>query len=783
MAKLNLDFYNSETDEIYSDGEIEKELLNYVKEDNYNWYKDGRWPIVYHLSHLRHNILNWYPFKEDCTILEIGAGCGALTGLFCERAKRVVAVELTKRRGEINFLRHNHYDNLEILVGDFQKVPSNWNFDYIIINGVLEYAAYMMKETEPYESFLKVASNYLSKDGKIFISIENRLGLKYFSGAREDHTGKFLSGINDYSAGENVKTFSKHELNTVITSAGLIPLKYYYPFPDYKFPIEIFTDSTVNSINPTSLNLALDMSRISLFNEDKMYKSFMDLGVMDVFSNSFLVEVAFSLDKYSNKIDYVKISANRNEKFQICTMIDEGNNKVYKKALTRQAEQHLNKMIDSSLYQYGDKGMQNVPCVKINNKEIMFPFLKLKNLEESLIEIFHNQGIEGFLNTLKPFRSLLYDTTEIFLQPDSMLFLELFGQASCKQMLHWKNNSNIDIVAGNVFLDEDGYKIIDYEWHFPCEIPQEYVLWRLIRQFSDSHIHDPNLPLDWYCDFVGINKDTEDCFSRWEIHFAEQFVGMVNLHNLAKDVLIIDLEAAAAHQLKERMLESTLFYDLGNGFTEQNYERVQAILSSDGVFNVKFDKGYLQESLRLRWDPLEGNACQIKIVNVETDGIAYGILPLNAETIKDKAVYEFSTYDPQFLIEGNFLNATYLKIFFVCTIIDWTQGYRNREEDIIQLQTASHQLINELNASTLQLESSHFELTQKSDELNQLQNQMGQIHEKLYQTKIELAEIQSEFEKSNEKLKEINTQIQQHRLKTILKILLFGRISRRRSDE
>lgn len=140
------------------------------------------------MSHLRHNILNWFPFKKNCTILEIGAGCGALTGLLCERASKVVAVELTKRRAEVNFQRHQHYDNLEIVVCDFQSIPSKWKYDYIIINGVLEYAAYMVKSSQPYEDFLKISADHMNAKGRMLLAIENRLGLKYFSGAKEDHT-------------------------------------------------------------------------------------------------------------------------------------------------------------------------------------------------------------------------------------------------------------------------------------------------------------------------------------------------------------------------------------------------------------------------------------------------------------------------------------------------------------------------------------------------------------------------------------------------------------------
>ena len=38
------------------------------------------WPVTYHLSPLRESLLNWIPFRTGEKILEMGSGCGAVTG-------------------------------------------------------------------------------------------------------------------------------------------------------------------------------------------------------------------------------------------------------------------------------------------------------------------------------------------------------------------------------------------------------------------------------------------------------------------------------------------------------------------------------------------------------------------------------------------------------------------------------------------------------------------------------------------------------------------------------
>ena len=73
--KLDLTYYSGQ--DLYSDGDIEDELLQIVKNnDNYEEIlkNDDRWPILYHLSDVRKNLLGWYDFGKSSHVLEIGAG-------------------------------------------------------------------------------------------------------------------------------------------------------------------------------------------------------------------------------------------------------------------------------------------------------------------------------------------------------------------------------------------------------------------------------------------------------------------------------------------------------------------------------------------------------------------------------------------------------------------------------------------------------------------------------------------------------------------------------------
>lgn len=74
------------------------------------------------------------------------------------------------------------------MVGNLNDMSFDQPFDYVVVNGVLEYAMSFTKGDTPYETFLENMGQYLNEAGKILIAIENKLGLKYFAGAPEDHT-------------------------------------------------------------------------------------------------------------------------------------------------------------------------------------------------------------------------------------------------------------------------------------------------------------------------------------------------------------------------------------------------------------------------------------------------------------------------------------------------------------------------------------------------------------------------------------------------------------------
>lgn len=84
---------------------------------------------------------------------------------------------------------------------------------------------------------------------------------------------KIFDGLEGYiDTDSKVRTFSKEALKKIITDAGYGKAEFYYPFPDYKFPVQIFSDEYLPREDDFNIGLdTFDNTRMMLFNENRVY--------------------------------------------------------------------------------------------------------------------------------------------------------------------------------------------------------------------------------------------------------------------------------------------------------------------------------------------------------------------------------------------------------------------------------------------------------------------------------------------------------------------------------
>lgn len=254
------------------------------------------WPSLYHLSSARANILR--PFAADIIgdVLEVGAGCGAITRYLGECGANVLALEGSLRRAGIARSRNRDLPNVTVISDSLDQFRCDQQFDIVTLIGVLEYANLFTLGESPAVSMLERVRALLKPSGKLIIAIENQLGLKYFAGAPEDHVGQAMYGIEGRYLGDQPNTYGRKTLARMLSQAGFAYSSFMAPFPDYKSPISIVTERGFSDEGFDAAALAWQSVRrdpqlppMLAFSPELVWPALAQNGIALDLANSFLV--------------------------------------------------------------------------------------------------------------------------------------------------------------------------------------------------------------------------------------------------------------------------------------------------------------------------------------------------------------------------------------------------------------------------------------------------------------------------------------------------------------
>ena len=590
--------------DLYCDGVIEDEILGIVKSTDSGDYRKvieerGSWPIFYHLSSLRENIVEWLPIQKGDKVLEVGSGCGAITGALARKAGSVTCIDLSSKRSQINAYRHQDMDNIYIHVGNFKDVEKDLDcdYDYVMLIGVFEYGQGYMGSETPYEDFMTILKKHLKPGGRMVIAIENKLGLKYFAGCREDHSGRYFDGIEDYPTGEgSARTFSRAGLEGIMKRCGVEEYSFYYPYPDYKFPTTIFSDRKLPKIGELYQNIRnFDRERVLLFDEQKAFDMILREGLFSQYSNSYLLVIGPEFET-----EYVKYSNDRAPEFAIRTDIikEAGEYAVKKYGMDEAASSHVDQMIvmrEKLEAAYKGTGISFNRCVKENG--LRFEFLKGLTLEELLDECIERDDKECFLAFTDKYRKAIIKGCEAEV-------------------------ADYDLIFQNIMVDGDDWTVIDYEWSFECSISAEILFRRALYCYFADRKHR-EIAKEWLENFY----KEEELFSGeyWEkVCKAEpEFQKYVQGHYMAASEIRHAI-GNAVYTL-DYLLDEVgagnkgiqIYEDTGSGFSEENSYRIQQIARIGDKY--EFDIKLKQDLINVRIDPCD-RPCIVSVESVFFDG-------------------------------------------------------------------------------------------------------------------------------------------------------------------
>lgn len=459
----------------YSDGGEEKllKIIKMVSDKSTNSlqleFQIDDWPTRYHLSNLRTNIFRALNFlNRDSDILEIGAGCGALTRYLGENFKSVDAIEGNLKRALIIKERCRDLINVNVYCTPLQNVIFDKEYNVVTLIGVLEYApiyysAHINNPEKACLEMLKKALDPLKDDGYLILAIENRFGLKYWSGCHEDHTGKLYDSIHGYPDKEkSVITFSRSELRRLLEKAGINYYEFFYPFPDYKL-----TNTVIREIqNPANYYLHNwikspfdDYSQFRHFfiNEALAIRSLVKAEMIYDFANSFLVVASKRKEIFGKGLEQnwivKRFSTNRILPFRTLTILKN--------------EKELNSLIVSK--QKLNDFKEPETFIKLNISDLKW--IPGDLLQYSLYEsIYKNNGFRSLIN--------------IFTKYQNELIKKCIKGKIDNEGYPIVNLDALDFVPQNIIVNDLGMFDIDQEWISTIPISADYILFRAISLFA-----------------------------------------------------------------------------------------------------------------------------------------------------------------------------------------------------------------------------------------------------------------------------------------------------------
>lgn len=636
------------------DGDIDSELLGRMEagEDPLQILAgDTRYPVLYHFSPERRNILDWYPFCSDMSVLEVGAGMGALTGMLCEKCGTVTALDSSLVRSRVNAVRHRDKDNLSVCACSLQDFEPGCKFDAIVLIEELKYADLYFKGGSPMLDMLQYLKNLLKEQGVLLAAIENRYGVKYFSGAREEHDGLLFSRLEGYPDRHSARTFGKKTIEKLFASAGFARAEFYYPYPDHKMPSSIFSDYGQEFY----AYLFEDFQNYGEYlykalNEANVLAGAAEDGLFPLLSNSFLVEARLREANGRPRMLYAKISSQRNPRYSIRTEIWNmgGKRKVRKIALNEETTENLraikkrNDEFFSGFKQFCYPEMEPVPS------GLEIEYLRGVSYSDKLVNACDRNDCGLYFEIWEKYKQII----STFVREDIDT-----GQCGMKEATFLTGYRGalvypalIELLPGNIMEADGKTYIIDQEWAFDMPIPVTYLVWRAVVSQYDKYSNRIPFSQSGLFERLGLSADDIILSKKLNDVFNREIYGPFSMSEIKQKYAkpVPDLHSIIGRY--GTLFISHLYIDEGQGFNSD------AVVAADftagiGSYNMEFNVAKYRNIRNLRFDPVEGHWCELTVQDI-TYSTGYGDVKGKTKGLESNAWtqqgsrYHFESFDP-----------------------------------------------------------------------------------------------------------------------------------------
>lgn len=398
-------------------------------------------------------------------------------------------------------------------------------YDYVVMTSALE----QTKDIEEASGILRKVRQLLKEDGRLFLGMNNRLGIRYFCGDRDPFTRRNFDGIEGYikadvSVYDRMKgrIYAKAEIRQMLEEAGFLHHMFYSVFPVLERPQIVFAeDYTPGEQLDIRIYPQYNCADTVFLEEEKLYDTLVRNGMFHSMANAFWIECP--LNGEMPGINQITMSMDRGRRNAMFTIIRK-DGYVEKRPVYKEGKSKLNALMENSadLEKHGVRMVQ----MEVKNDACVMPYVNAQSTLEYLRNLLLRNK-EQFFQELERFWEIILHSSghvsydEIDWEnyapgwenkaPDDPLKDQwkklAFGTQEERDSIGpILKKGYIDLIPLNSFYDGEDYIFYDQEMYVE-NLPAKTIMLRtVITIYMGNQYLDSILPAEELRERYGLNR-------------------------------------------------------------------------------------------------------------------------------------------------------------------------------------------------------------------------------------------------------------------------------------
>jgi len=225
-------------------------------------------------------------------------------------------------------------------------------------------------------------------------------------------------------------------------------------------------------------------------------------------------------------ITYVRHNSSRTREYQLLTMVVDGEKGRYvvQRACCPEAVPFLLSLLDKHRQLLeAELPLETAPAEK-DGDDVRFPYVEGRPLDSRVGDAVRTGDAEALRRVFQDYRGLLEGIPRSRPDPGADGYERFFGEAAGEWGGDCLQVGCLDLILENIFMVDDRYILLDYEWTFPFPLPAALIALRTIMntyfKYQPYRINEL-VPVDRLLEDFGIGKEGLDDLMRMEWRFQQ----------------------------------------------------------------------------------------------------------------------------------------------------------------------------------------------------------------------------------------------------------------------